>query len=114
MNSDGTKLSKRQDDIRLEYFRNQGFYPEAIISLLCLVGGGFPSNDIQQKLLSLDELSQKFQLESINTHSGKLDMLRLEHFNRLALIQLIQHLDRSEVNGDMVTNLADIVRRSIT
>ena len=62
MNSDGTKLSKRQDDIRLEYFRTKGFFPEAIASLLCLVGGGFPATDIQQKLSSLKELSQKVRI----------------------------------------------------
>jgi len=111
MNSDGTKLSKRQDDIRLEYFRTKGFFPEAIASLLCLVGGGFPATDIQQKLSSLKELSQKFQLESINTHSGRLDMLRLEHFNRLALVK---YLNQAEVDDDMVTSIADIVRQSIT
>lgn len=111
MNPDGTKLSKRQDDIRLEYFRTKGFYPEAIAGLLCLVGGGFPAADIQQKLSSLSELSQKFQLESINTHSGRLDMLRLEHFNRLALIK---QLNQAEIDEELVANLADIVRRSIT
>jgi glutamyl-tRNA synthetase len=64
LNPDGTKLSKRQDDIRLEYFRKQGFYPEAIIGLLCLVGGGFsPSIDIQQNLHSLSELTKAVLIE---------------------------------------------------
>lgn len=59
MNSDGTKLSKRQDDIRLDFFRTQGFYPEAIVGLLSLVGGGFLSSiDIQQSLYSLTDLSK--------------------------------------------------------
>lgn len=52
----------------------------------------------------------QFQLESINTHSGRLDMLRLEHFNRLALIK---HLNQAEIEDEMITNLADIVRQSI-
>jgi glutamyl-tRNA synthetase len=64
LNPDGTKLSKRQDDIRLEYFRKQGFYPEAIIGLLCLVGGGFsPYIDIQQNLHSLSELAKAVLIE---------------------------------------------------
>ena len=53
----------------------------------------------------------QFQLESINTHSGRLDMLRLEHFNRLALVK---YLNQAEVDDDMVTSIADIVRQSIT
>jgi glutamyl-tRNA synthetase len=67
LNSDGTKLSKRQDDIRLEYFRKQGFYPEAIIGLLCLVGGGFSSSiDIQQNLYSLSELAKSVLIKKIS------------------------------------------------
>ncbi len=59
MNKDGTKLSKRQDDIRLDHFRSRDFYPESIISLLCLVGGGFSSSvDIQQNLHTLPELAK--------------------------------------------------------
>ena len=58
VNSDGTKLSKRQDDIRLEHFRSNGFYPEAVTSLLCLAGGGFSSNDIQNQLVPISELSK--------------------------------------------------------
>ncbi|XP_046441658.1 probable glutamate--tRNA ligase, mitochondrial [Daphnia pulex] len=92
LNPDGTKLSKRQDDIRLEYFRKQGFYPEAIIGLLCLVGGGFsPSIDIQKNLHSLSELAKAFNLGIVTTHSGRLDGPRLEYFNRLALQNRINH-----------------------
>lgn len=59
MNSDGTKLSKRQDDIRLDYFRSKGYFPEAVSALLCLVGGGFhQSTDIQQTLRPLDGLAK--------------------------------------------------------
>ena len=58
MNANGTKLSKRQDDIRLDHFRSRGYYPESVVSLLCLVGGGFQASDVQQNLLSLEQLAQ--------------------------------------------------------
>ena len=59
MNADGTKLSKRQDDIRLDYFRSKGFFPEAIIALLILIGGGFtPSLNIQQKVHPISVLGK--------------------------------------------------------
>lgn len=79
MNSDGTKLSKRQDDIRLEYFRSKGYYPEAIIGLLCLVGGGFPSADMQQKLFTLDQLPQLVKLFSslLNPESNFLNFFEI-------------------------------------
>lgn len=41
MNSDGTKLSKRQSDIHVEHYKKEGYYPEAIINFLTMTGGAF-------------------------------------------------------------------------
>lgn len=110
-NADGTKLSKRQDDIRLDYFRSQGFYPEAIIGLLCLVGGGFSSSiDIQQNLHSLPELAKSFNLGCVTTHSGRLDMTRLANFNRLALQNRISQPEKMD---EMRKQLSHLVYENI-
>lgn len=45
MNSDGTKLSKRQSDIHVEFYKQEGYYPEAIINFLTLTGGAFANKD---------------------------------------------------------------------
>lgn len=133
MNADGTKLSKRQDDIRLEYFRSSGYYPEAIVALLSLVGGGFPSADVQQTLYSLDELTgfvskslkrnlpalflltfctcfHQFDLKSVTTHSSRLDMLRLDHFNQLALRNRVR---QPHTGAKLTAQLSQLVRQSI-
>lgn len=34
MNADGSKLSKRQNDIKLEYYRERGIFPESLINYI--------------------------------------------------------------------------------
>jgi glutamyl-tRNA synthetase len=35
---DGTKLSKRQDDVQLEYFKENGYLPEALLNFVAFLG----------------------------------------------------------------------------
>lgn len=41
MNADGTKLSKRQGDIKIDYYRDKGIFPLALINFITNSGGGF-------------------------------------------------------------------------
>ncbi|CAH2069074.1 unnamed protein product, partial [Iphiclides podalirius] len=41
VNSDGTKLSKRQSDVRVEDYRSGGVFPLALVNYITLSGGGF-------------------------------------------------------------------------
>lgn len=41
MNADGTKLSKRNSNMTVEAYRNDGIYPLALINLIISSGGGF-------------------------------------------------------------------------
>lgn len=43
LNPDGTKLSKRQGDIYISHFRQQGALPEALLDLITNCGSGFNS-----------------------------------------------------------------------
>lgn len=41
MNGDGTKLSKRQGNINIGHYREQGIEPQALVNFITLAGGGF-------------------------------------------------------------------------
>lgn len=43
-NTDGTKLSKRQNDITIRTYRQKGIYPEALLNFVVSCGGGFIDN----------------------------------------------------------------------
>jgi len=44
INKDGTKLSKRQNDITINAYRQSGIYPEALLNFVISCGGGFVQN----------------------------------------------------------------------
>lgn len=84
LNKDGTKLSKRRDDIRVEKIREQGFSPEAVLNLLVLAGGGFGKQGKDQ-FFRLPEMIEKFLPEDLKTGSCRLDTERLASLNKLHL-----------------------------
>lgn len=47
MNSDGTKLSKRQGDIQISHYRKIGIIPQALLNFIVHSGGGF-TKDLQK------------------------------------------------------------------
>lgn len=62
LNEDGSKLSKRHDDLTVDALRKNHIYPLALINFLTLCGGGFLKTSASEKithLKSLDELASK-------------------------------------------------------
>lgn len=47
MNSDGTKLSKRQGDIKISYYKENYIFPLALINFIVNSGGGFHKDSEQ-------------------------------------------------------------------
>lgn len=56
LNADGSKLSKRQGDIKVESFRKQGIFPLALLNYVIGAGGGFHKEQKSQDLYSYQEL----------------------------------------------------------
>ncbi|KAA0721634.1 putative glutamate--tRNA ligase, mitochondrial [Triplophysa tibetana] len=87
LNRDGSKLSKRQGDIYIQSFREQGFFPETLLDIITHAGSGFSSNRIGRQL---DELISEFNISKITTHSALLDLDKLPDFNRIHLQRRIE------------------------
>lgn len=86
MNSDGSKLSKRQNDIKLEYYRDKGIFPQSLINYITQAGGGF-NREPNERLNCFDmlQLTQKFDIGRINSNSSRLNPDLLVDLNRLSL-----------------------------
>jgi glutamyl-tRNA synthetase len=93
------KLSKRDGDkmgfpvFPLEWkteegtsmgYRENGFFPEAVINFLALLGW---NDGTEQEIFSLEELVQKFDLNRVNKSGAKFDPEKNKWFNRQHLIQ---------------------------
>lgn len=91
INSDGTKLSKRQGDLHLDTLRRAGNFPEAIINFVTLMGGGFEDKEYSLDTFhSLESLCQKFDLSKVRTNASKLEMERLDLVNKAVLKNMLE------------------------
>ncbi|XP_058237181.1 probable glutamate--tRNA ligase, mitochondrial isoform X1 [Hemibagrus wyckioides] len=102
LNPDGSKLSKRQGDIYISHFRQQGALPEALLDLITNCGSGFHSNRVGR---NLKELISEFDISKIVTHSAVLDLKKLPEFNRVHLQQRIEDERQCRLLVDEVKNL---------
>ena len=90
MNSDGTKLSKRQSDIHLQWYKEQGYDPKAVLNFVSLVGGGFKDRPhTTDKLYTLEQFVRMFAMERISTQSVKMEFDRLQDCSRTALKEML-------------------------
>ncbi|XP_016431381.1 nondiscriminating glutamyl-tRNA synthetase EARS2, mitochondrial [Sinocyclocheilus rhinocerous] len=97
LNRDGTKLSKRQGDIFVQRFREQGVLPETLLDIVTHAGSGFSDNRIGRRL---DELVCEFNISKITTHSALLDLDKLDEFSRVHLQHRIEDEERCAVLRD--------------
>lgn len=84
---DKTKLSKRKhgESVSIEYYRNQGFLPEALINYIALIGWN-PGTD--QEIFSLSELIEVFNIEKVSKSGGVFDEAKLRYINKKHLEKL--------------------------
>lgn len=71
LNHEGKKLSKRDGGSSVQYFIENGYAPEAVINYLCLLGWSPKDN---REVISIEEVSQIFELENINRRNAIFDL----------------------------------------
>ncbi|OAD57568.1 putative glutamate--tRNA ligase, mitochondrial [Eufriesea mexicana] len=89
LNSNGTKLSKRQKDINIESFRKEGIFPLAVLNYVIHAGGGFDNKGGALYIDSYEELIKQFNVSKIKVSSNKLLPSRLLEFNKLEIAKLL-------------------------
>lgn len=85
LNSDRSKLSKRQGDVAVEDYRSRGYLPEALVNFVSLLGW---NPGTEQEIFSLSELIESFSLDRVNKAGAifnieKLDWLNFEHLRKM-------------------------------
>lgn len=77
LNKDGTKLSKRQNDVAASDYRDKGYLPEAILNFVALLGW---NPGTEQDIFTKQELVEQFSLERIQKSGAVFDVQRLDWF----------------------------------
>jgi glutamyl-tRNA synthetase len=78
LNRDGTKMSKRDEGARVEYYIRRGYLPAAVRNYLCLLG--WSPKDNREKL-GIDEIIRIFDLKNIGRSSATFDPDKLHWLN---------------------------------
>ena len=78
LNSDKSKLSKRQGDVAVEDYLAKGYLPEALINFVALLGWHDKGN---QELFSMEELIKAFSLKRISKAGAVFDVEKLQWMN---------------------------------
>lgn len=79
------KLSKRDGDVALLDYRDNGYLPEAMVNFLAFLGW---SLDDKTSHIALDELARHFSLERVVSNPAIFDSQRLDHLNGHYIRQL--------------------------
>jgi len=79
LNSEGKKLSKRDCVTSIDEFREMGFLPEALSNYMAFLGWSPKSAD--REILSLEEISEIFNLSEINKAGAKFSWEKLNWIN---------------------------------
>jgi nondiscriminating glutamyl-tRNA synthetase len=75
LNSDRSKLSKRQGDVATTEYITRGYLPEAILNFLALLGW---NPGTTQELFSLEELTEAFTLDRVQKAGAVFDLEKLK------------------------------------
>jgi glutamyl-tRNA synthetase len=78
MGADNAKLSKRNGEVSIAWYREQGYLPEAICNYLALLGWS-PGDDVEN--ISMKQLTELFTVEKVHSSPARFDMKKLEAIN---------------------------------
>jgi glutamyl-tRNA synthetase len=78
LGKDGQRLSKRNGVVSVNWYRKQGFLPEAICNYLALLGWSPGEN---REEFTLAEMAAEFDLARVNANPAQFDVRKLEAIN---------------------------------
>ena len=78
LNKDKSKLSKRQGDVAVEDYVSKGYFKDALVNFIALLGWN-PTSD--REIYSMEELIELFNLEKVNKAGAVFDLDKLNWMN---------------------------------
>ena len=128
-NADKSKISKRKNPVSLNYYRDAGFLPEALLNFLGLMGGGMVqpseqeivSRGLDMKLsdmFSLDDMLARYDFARISLGGPVFDLVKLrwlngEYIRRQSPDQFFASLRQTVFSDSYLQAIAPLVQTRI-
>ncbi|MFN0057305.1 MAG: glutamate--tRNA ligase [Planctomycetota bacterium] len=115
-NADHSKISKRKNPVSLNFYRSEGYLPEALLNFLANMGWSSPD---QREIFDREHFVRNFRLEDIRLGGPVFDLEKLrwmngEYIRSLPLGELGQRLRTEGFAGDLSdTELATLLPLAI-
>ena len=100
LNSDKSKLSKRQGDVAVEDYFKKGYLPEALLNFILLLGW---NPKTEEEVFSLEEMIKRFDLSGVNKTGAIFNTEKLDWING----NYIREMDLGELAKLCVSYLID-------
>lgn len=84
-NKDKSKISKRENPVSLDYYRDAGFFPEALLNFLALMGFSFGGD---REKFTLSEMIEVFDWSKVSVGEPVFDQQKLSWLNGQYLREL--------------------------
>jgi glutamyl-tRNA synthetase len=114
-NQDKSKISKRKNPVSIEYYRDAGVLPEALLNFLGIMGWSF--GDDREKF-TLEEMVEVFSWDRVSLggpvfNFDKLVWLNEQYIHQLSDIDLARRLLEWRLGESFLTGLAPMLRERI-
>ncbi|KAF8940547.1 Glutamyl-tRNA synthetase [Dissophora ornata] len=84
LNPDKSKLSKRSGDVNVEDYRDKGYFPEAVVNFVALLGWHPGSTE---EIFDMDGLTAAFSLKNIQQSNAVVLREKLDWINKMHLLR---------------------------
>jgi glutamyl-tRNA synthetase len=114
-NADRSKISKRKNPVSLNFYRGAGFFPEALLNYLALMGWAMPD---EREEFTLQEFVNTFTLERISLGGPVFDVSKLTWLNgkylrRMSPQELLGRLREGPLSDAHLLSVLPLVQERI-
>ncbi|MEJ6580573.1 MAG: glutamate--tRNA ligase family protein [Akkermansiaceae bacterium] len=111
LNGDGSKMSKRDEGAALGDYPKQGYLSSAVVNFLALLGWS-PKDDTE--IFSLEELIEKFSLESVNRAPARFDPRKCQWVNQQHILKLTPEEFINACESDATPEMLSSVQEKVS
>lgn len=115
-NADKSKVSKRKNPVSLNYFKEAGFLPEALLNFFGLMAYSMPDG---RELFSLDDFIAQFDLKRISLGGPVFDIKKLTWLNgrylreEMSDEQVVDYLQSQLFNREYLQKIVPLVKERL-
>ena len=115
-NADKSKVSKRKNPVSLDYFRQAGYLPQALLNFLGLMAFSMPN---EQEMFSLQEFVKHFDISRVSLGGPVFDLGKLLWLNGRYLReqfdtkQWAQYIQQQLFSADYLLKIAPLVQERV-